>query len=55
MWRNTDDLTFAFDPAGDQFQRVEKRYTDRDWILPLDAIALAGLGLFLAVRRRTSP
>ena len=49
----TDDLTFTFDPAGDQFQRVEKRYTDRDWILPLDAIALAGLGLFLVVRRRT--
>jgi len=48
----TDDLTFAFDPAGEQFQRVEKRYTDRDWVLPLDAIAIAGLGLFFAVRRR---
>lgn len=51
----TDDLTFTFDPAGDEFQRVEKRYTDRDWFLPLDVIALAGLGLFLVVRRRTSP
>ena len=49
----TDDLTFTFDPAGDQFQRVEKRYTDRDWFLPLDVIALACLGLFLVVRRRT--
>ena len=49
----TDDLTFTFDPAGDQFQRVEKRYTDRDRFLPLDVIALAGLGLFLVVRRRT--
>lgn len=50
----TDDLTFAFDPAGAPFQRVQKHYTDRDWLLPLDAIALTGLGLFFATRRRAS-
>jgi general stress protein CsbA len=33
---------------------VQKHYTDRDWLLPLDAIALTGLGLFFATRRRAS-
>ena len=55
MWRSTDDLTFAFDPAGAKFQPVEERVTYGDRLIPLDAIALAGLGLFLVVRRRTSP
>jgi len=50
----TDDLTFSFDSAGDRFQRVEKRYTDRDWFVPLDMVALAGIGLGVGVlvRRR---
>ena len=53
MWRNTDDLTFAFDPAGAKFQPVEERVTYGDRLVPLDAIALAGLGVLLAAR--TSP
>jgi hypothetical protein len=50
----TDDLTFAFDAAGTKFARVETHSTDREWLLPLDAFTLAGLGLFFAIRRRTS-
>ncbi len=50
----TDDLTFAFDPAGAKFQRVEEHVTCHDRLIPLDAIALAGLGVLMAVRRRGS-
>ena len=48
----TDDLTFAFDPAGARFQRVEEHVTRRDRLVPLDAIALAGLGIAWVARRR---
>lgn len=48
----TDDLTFAFDPAGAMFQRVVEHVTRRDRLVPLDAIALAGLGLAWVARRR---
>jgi len=48
----TDDLTFAFDAAGAKFQRVEEHVTRRDRLVPLDAIALAGLGLAWVARRR---
>lgn len=50
----TDDLTFEFDPAAAPFQRVKTRVTERNWLLPLDAIALAGLGLVVARRRLAS-
>lgn len=50
----TEDLTFEFDPAGAPFQRVDTRITVQDRLLPLDAIALAGLGLLVATRRRAS-
>jgi hypothetical protein len=49
---STDDLTFAFDPAGAKYQRVEEHVTYGDRLVPLDAIALAGLGLLMAFRRR---
>ena len=55
MWRNTNDLTFTFEPAGAKFQRIEEHATCHDRLIPLDAIALAGLGVLLAVRRRASP
>jgi hypothetical protein len=51
---STDDLTFAFDPAGAKHQRVEEHVTFGDRIVPLDAIALAGLGLVMANRRRST-
>jgi len=51
---STDDLTFAFDPAGAKFQPVEERVTYGDRLIPLDAIALAGLGVLLAARRARS-
>ena len=54
MWRNTNDLTFAFEPAGAKFQHVEEHVTWRDRLIPLDTIALAGLGMLLAVRRARS-
>jgi len=49
---STDDLTFAFDPAGSRFQRVEEHVTRRDRLVPLDAIALAGLGIAWVAHRR---
>jgi hypothetical protein len=60
MWRITDDLTFAFDPAGANFQPVEERVTYGDRLIPLDAIALAaialaGLGVLLAARGPDGP
>lgn len=48
---STEDLTFAFDPAGAKFQRVEEHVTRRDRLVPLDAIAIAGLGLWWVARR----
>ena len=48
----TDDLTFAFNPAAAKFQRVEERPVDRERLVPLDAMALAGLGVAWAIRRR---
>jgi len=51
---STDDLTFAFDAAGAKFQRVEEHVTYGDRLVPLDAIALAGLGLVMAIRRRST-
>jgi len=48
----TDDLTFDFDPAGKKFQRVVEHVVARDRLVPLDALALAGLGVVWVARRR---
>jgi len=54
VWRDTNDLTFTFEPAGAKFQRVEEHATCHDRLIPLDAVALTGMGVLLAVRRARS-
>ena len=50
----TDDLAFAFDPAAAPYQRVIEDVVNRDVLVPLDVLALAGVGLAFAARRRTT-
>ena len=50
----TKDLLFSFNPNGDEFQRVEKHYQDRERLIPIDVVVLTGITCIIIYRRRRS-